>query len=259
MDCKGGLTKLDERITNPRQTMAADMDIVMAYQQLERSTPHTLQRQWVMGHADVKKKDKPETITDREWDNVSCDGAANKCVDDGIEPQPFTPLPGYRAMLKLDGEWVTTHFRACVDFTNTAPVMRDYVMHRLDISSRVFDDIDWSIIGKVRASHRINRIVRTSKMMYRWLPVGHNWKQCNLPSDKCPCCGAHDETFQHMLQCENEHLEDIRQGILPNFRHLCNSMKLPTNFANLYSCHGQYTEYCACSVIHVRREKFCCT
>ena len=47
-------------------------------------------------------------------------------------------------------------------------------------------------------------------MMYRWLPVGHNWQKCNLETDRCPCCGEPDETFQHLLQCGNEALGKAR-------------------------------------------------
>lgn len=164
MDCKGGLEKLDQRIVHPSQTMASDMDIVMAYQQLERQINHQVTRQWVMGHADEKKKDKPESITDLEWDNVSCNRAANEVIESGEHPRSFHPLPGYRAMLKLDGEWVTTHFHDCVEFAHNAPAMKAYVMRRLDIDSRTFDDIDWKSIGRVRATHQNHRRIRTSKM-----------------------------------------------------------------------------------------------
>ena len=38
--------------------MSADMDIVMAYQKLRAESHHKVTTKWVMGHADVKKKDK---------------------------------------------------------------------------------------------------------------------------------------------------------------------------------------------------------
>ena len=234
MDCEGGLKKLDIPITHARQTMEADMDIVLAYKHLEQSTHHTINRQWVMGHADRKKKDNPESITEFEWDNISVDSAADDCVEHGGPPMQFEPLPGYRAMLMLDGEWVTTHFRDCVDFAHNAPAMHEYAMRRLDITAREFDDIDWACIGKVRQKHQINRIVRTSKMMYRWLPVGHNWQKCKLHSDKCPCCRATDETFQHLMCCENDHLAAIRKEAISSFRTMCNKMKIPTNFADFF-------------------------
>ena len=35
---------------------------------------------WVEG----QKKDKPETITDFEWDNIDCDADANDCIDENM-------------------------------------------------------------------------------------------------------------------------------------------------------------------------------
>ena len=93
-------------------------------------------------------------------------------------------------MLKLGDDWITTHLRGCVQFSNTSPAMTTYILQRLDITLDTFHTIDWDSIGTVRSSHHINRVVRTSKMLYGWLPVGHNWLKYNLTPDKCPCCGG---------------------------------------------------------------------
>ena len=206
MDNEGGLTKIAQEITTPRQTMGTDMDIVLAYNKLRESSQHTILPKWVMGHADEKKKENPDKITDIEWENIGCDAEANARVEQDLPPKPFEPLPGYRAMLKLGEDWITTQFRGCVQFKNTSLAMIGYILRRLDISFTTFHTIDWESIGIVRSSHHINRTVRTSKMLYGWLPVGHNWKRCNLTSDKCPCCGAPDETFEHVLTCKHKDL-----------------------------------------------------
>lgn len=51
-----------------------------------------------MGLAEVKTKDKPETITPTEHGNIE---KVEKMDNVGKTPMPFVPLPGYRAMLKL--------------------------------------------------------------------------------------------------------------------------------------------------------------
>ena len=85
-----------------------------------------------MGHADVKKKDKPETITPMEHKNIECDGEEDEKVEkmdnEGKTPLPFEPLTGYRAMLKLGNDWITAHFRECLSFANTSPAMIEYVL-----------------------------------------------------------------------------------------------------------------------------------
>lgn len=182
-----------------------------------------------------KKKDKPETITKMEWENEDCDEAANERVEADLQPPLFEPLPGFRAMLKLDDEWVTTHFRQCVRFANNAPMMVEYVMGRLNISLEVFNTINWRAIGRVRAEHKIGRLVRTSKMMYRWLPVGHNWEKCSLDTHKCPCCGADDETFEHLLKCKHEDLVEVRHSFYLKLISLSKSDEIPSNFLSALS------------------------
>ena len=48
MDCESGLIKLNAPITTSRHTMATDMDLVMAYKQLEGESKYTINRKWVI-------------------------------------------------------------------------------------------------------------------------------------------------------------------------------------------------------------------
>ena len=73
MDCEGGLTKLDTPLHSPRHTMGTDMNLVMAYWELEKKSQYTITRKWVMGHAADKKKEKPDTMTPMEHANIGYD------------------------------------------------------------------------------------------------------------------------------------------------------------------------------------------
>ena len=232
MDNEGGLTTLDTPIGSPTATMSTDMDLAMAYKHhLDTCPQHQVERRWVMGHADSKKKDEPETITPIEQVNIDCDRDAGERMELKETPQPFTGLPGYKAMLKLGGQWVTTHFRESVGFASTATPLIQYATSGLKITDEVFQTINWYIIGRVRATHRINRVVRTSKMLYRWLPVGANWRQCNLDSDRCPCCGVHDETFEHLLKCPHSDMVTERQDSIHRLQGEFKKLKLPPAFS----------------------------
>ena len=92
--------------------------------------------------------------------------------EEGKTPTPFKPLPGYRAMLKLSNSWTAAHFRECVSVTNTFPAMVEYVLRRLNIDLENFHhSINWTTVGRVRGTHKIHRIVCTSKMMFRWMAL----------------------------------------------------------------------------------------
>ena len=69
-------------------------------------------------------------------------------------------------------------------------------------------------------------------MMYGWLPVGHNWQKCNLPPHKCPCFGADNETFEHLMKCKNDSLRAVRASAVTIIRLNCKKLKLPLNFTS---------------------------
>jgi len=71
-------------------------------------------------------------------------------------------------------------------------------------------------------------------MMYRWLPVGHNWTKCNLYTDKCPCCGCPDETFEHLLLCPHEALAAVRRTAYLAIQRDCRKIQIPLNFMTLF-------------------------
>ena len=88
-----------------------------------------------------------------------------------------------------------------VQHANTAPILQQYGCIRLNLTMEVYLNINWQAIARARAKHPIQKVVRISKMIYGWMPVGHNKVKCNLASSRCPCCNAQDETFLHLFQC----------------------------------------------------------
>ena len=141
-----------------------------------------------------------------EAENIECDEEAEECIQRNIEPHQWVPMDGYRAMLRLNNKWITSNLRKHVCYANTAPDLREYGCKRLKISSAVYDTINWKAIGKVRSTHCINKIVQISKMLFGWMPVGHNWRKCSLRSNRCPCCNTEDETFMHLFECKNKQM-----------------------------------------------------
>ena len=137
-------------------------------------------------------------------------------------------------MLKLDSRCVTTHFRESVEYANTSPAMIAYATSRFNIDEVIFYSINWTSMGRVRASHRIGRIARTSKMIYCWLPVDHNWYKCNLATNVCPCCGATDETFEHLLACKHDELKNVRRNAYIKIQKTCDKEKLPPQFTRVF-------------------------
>ena len=181
MDSKSGIEKLQEDFNTPKDFMQDKMNIIMAHQHISSSLEYSVQLRWVRGHADQKEEDNSK-ITPMEAENIECDEEAEECIQRNIVPHQWAPMDGFRAMLRLNNKWITSNLRKHVCYANTAPDLREYGCKRLKISSAVYDTINWKAIGKVRSTHRINKIVRISKMLFGWMPVGHNWLKCSLQS-----------------------------------------------------------------------------
>ena len=84
-----------------------------------------------------------------------------------------------------------------------------------------------------RSTHRWARIARTSKMLVGWLPVGHNWRHHGAVSDKCPCCGLPDETFEHLFRCGAQVLVEARRTMLTEMARVASVEKLPSQVTTL--------------------------
>jgi len=147
--------------------MGTDMDLVMAYWKLTESSQHTVTKKWVMGHAYDKKRDNQVSITPMDHAHIECDDDADDCVESGVPAKLFAPLPRYCTVLQIEGNWITTKFRANMRYANTSSNIIKYLRQQLDIDESTFNHINWRATGTVRASYGIARQVRTSKMSYR--------------------------------------------------------------------------------------------
>ena len=66
--------------------------------------------------------------------------------------------------------------------------------------------------------------------MYGWMPVGHNWQKCKLKSNKCPCCGEPDKTFEHLIGCKNKKMVQARKEAYVLIQNKYIQLKLPFHF-----------------------------
>ena len=58
-DCESGVHKLQSEINSPKDVMAGEMDLVLAFKHIKARTTQDIQLRWVLGHADQKKKMTP--------------------------------------------------------------------------------------------------------------------------------------------------------------------------------------------------------
>jgi hypothetical protein len=102
-------------------------------------------------------------------------------------------------------------------------------MGKLKIDDDAIQDIDREAIVAARSGHSWVRTARVSKMMNRWLPVGHNRKHHGSDIDTCPGCGAPDETFQHLFRCPHEKLRATCHKGIEHIEKAGTSLQIPAS------------------------------
>jgi hypothetical protein len=207
-DNEAGIKKMNEPLVAPGQAMRSDMDIVLATHNLIKETGKTVSFHHVEGH--VEKKRPGEKPTRLEAYNQMCDEEAGLCVEEKITPTKFTPLKGSRCMIKIGEKWVTSEPDKAIERAFSEPSLKEYTIQRLKLSAPAAALLEYKHFLHVRSTYDWHRIARSSKMLFGWLPVGHNWRHHGADNDLCPCCSEPDETFIHLLQCTSTEIVELR-------------------------------------------------
>jgi hypothetical protein len=226
-DCKSAIDRLRMQIEHPGQLMKADMDIVLAIKKLVELAEAEVQFVHIKGHAERRKPISQSQMTTLERANMEVDRDAEAKVALGETPIPFAPLPGSRCMLWIKNKWITSRPDEIIQRAFVKEPLEEYTAQRLKIPLEVVAEIDQEAIGNVRGTHRWARLARVSKLLFHWLPVGHNWKHHGAENDLCPCCGEPDETFIHLLQCTDPGLSDLRQTCIGEIREAAVKLRIP--------------------------------
>jgi hypothetical protein len=132
-------------------------------------------------------------------------------------------------MVKIAGTWISNQVDKAIQMIPSTIAQEKYLVKRLRIQEASIKDIDDEVNAAARSDHSWARLARTSKMMNYWLPVGHNWRHHGADNDRCPCCDAPDETFQHLLQCPHKRIRQLCKNSLKYIEQAGSSLKIPTS------------------------------
>ncbi|KAL7550562.1 hypothetical protein ACHAWF_015354 [Thalassiosira exigua] len=193
---------------------AAESDLVKSALKILKRLPKVTLRH-VKGHQedDIRYEDLPFEAQL----NVDCDSEAKLCVENmthlGSRPKP---LEGSRAMLFLGTDMVTTEMEDQIQFRAHEEALRTYVMTKYEWTPEMHACVNWRAIGTAKNRLKMNRNIRTSKLMHNWLNVGKQKKKIEqvIHDGKCPCCGTEDEDQEHLYTCTHPKMrEAIENGI----------------------------------------------
>jgi hypothetical protein len=156
--------------------------------------------------------------------NIECDRIATETMAASrgqVEPLGQIirlPYEGSKALLCIDGRWITSQQRQYICDSKWGLNLREYCCRRYTWSDQVFDSIRWKMIQSVRRRMTRQQQRQTSKIMHGWLPVMHQQGFITGMTTQCPACRHPDETMEHLFKCNNAALMVKKDALIVEFR-----------------------------------------
>ena len=248
-DNKAAIDKLNSNRVTLGGMSHAEADLLLAIRNLITCNDKQLTFHHVYGHQDSRPLQgsqrggqQPLSIAARL--NIECDRLANETAT-AVASQTTTlptlqpPYPGSKAILRIGDTWITSNLKRCVTKAVHRGPLWQYCRRKYQWSEEVMTDILWKPLERARAGRTYHTRVKTSKMLHGWLPVMHMHGRVT-GCLRCPGCNALDETFDHMLQCPNESMEETRISALNTVWRVGLEQGLPNGFMK---CVVQYIEH----------------
>jgi hypothetical protein len=155
---------------------------------------------------------------------------------DGTYTQPgpalHLPYPGSKAMLKINGVWITSKHKRVIYAARRVGPMRTYATSKYRWTNDTFNSVYWDSVGRVRRKMTHNQQRQTCKLMHGWLPVMHMRTHITGMS-QCPGCRCPDETIEHFFQCPNPIVKKKQQEIVQQLRKKGLKAKIPKQVLGL--------------------------
>ena len=137
---KAAIVQCKKKFLSTSDMMALEADIILAFR-------HQMQQHGVDGHFHHVKYHQDEVKKFSELDkeakyNVLCDEYETQAAQQ--EQAPELPYRGCKAMLQIEGEWITSQYKQRVIDAATYPVMKKYITEKFQWGVEEFNIIDWN-------------------------------------------------------------------------------------------------------------------
>ena len=242
-DNKAAIEKAHPYRSTPGMMIQSDGDIILAIQALVAQFLGQISFHHVYGHQDARTRGgrRPSSLSTPALLNIECDRIANETVTAvrgraSSLPTLQPPYPGSKAILRINGRWITTNLKAQISRARHRDTLWNYCKTKYQWTEEIMTTIHWTALQKARAGRTQTSMIRTSKLLHGWLPVMHVHGRVT-GTTQCPGCEETDEMIDHMLQCPNQRMEVIQTQALIKMREVGIKQGLPAGFM---SCVQQY-------------------
>ena len=263
-DNEAAVNRSNEGLYGPGEMLRPDADILLALTETKNEMEETTKVicRHVYGHQDTRKRPAKEPETDEdeglgvEWGNenevadkphsetgtmslaarlnIECDRIATETVNlaqtangrKGYEDTLSLPYSGSRALLNINGVWITSEQQRYIRRAKWGGTLKEYCLEKYGWSHATFGMVNWEVVRTVRNKLPLAKFTQTSKVMHGWLPVMH-MQAHSTGCSHCPGCVCEDETLDHMFKCENTEAQKRREEALVKFRANGIAMGIP--------------------------------
>jgi hypothetical protein len=145
------------------------------------------------------------------------------------EPTEFTPLPGSGAMLCLNNKWITSRYADEIHAAVNETDHKRFFLKKYKKMNKTlvhYNMIHWDGIGAARKRLNETENITIAKYMNGWLNSGRQ-KGLFGKEKSCPCCGWHEETQMHMLQCTSPAMQQNRKSAFKSLEKYYHQHKIP--------------------------------
>lgn len=237
-DNKAAVDKSALQRTTPGMMLQSDADIILAIHELLRKFTGRATFHHVYGHQDTRRRDTDGSaaLSRPAQLNIECDRIANETATavqqrDTILPTLQPPYPGSKALLRINGTWITSQEKKSIQEACHRGKLWEYCKNKYDWSEETMSTILWTVLKKARKGRTLASMIRTSKVLHGWLPVMHQQGRIT-GCTQCPGCEETDETFDHMIQCTNDRMQAARSQAIIDVREVGIKQRLPLGFMN---------------------------
>ena len=208
-DSKAVISRLEEReYMSDKKYDCTDYDIWMeTVHNAKQARSITFEYCHVKGHQRETmhtKNNEQGPLTRQATYNDWCDLEADREREDHLHPSQLCAIEGARIYLKTKSTLVTSSAYTVIYGMKTKPATEEYVCHKLGLTKRSFDKINWVALGSYFQALAISQKVKVMKFIYDWQNVGlqkqlHGWADADEYS--CPYECGRVEYPLHYLCC----------------------------------------------------------
>lgn len=162
-----------------------------------------LKIQFVKGHQNMQNPKTPwEARLNHHADRLAAQ-AHHQPTRPGYLPQ------GYKVMLYIQDEPITTKYTQEITRASHTPEIRDYYWKKYKWSDKTMETLDWDAYYNAMKRFKQAEQKTIHKFTHNWMPTGNNMKKRYHTHDKCPYCQL-PETNLHVIQCSSHKEESVR-------------------------------------------------